>query len=269
MLPQPRPSDQRSVPRARWLVSRQEEPSTPPSRLRAHRNVTAPTGHMAPARRPSPGPAPGTSRRRTLLASSTWPPALGTRPLGRRTAAEFTAFLQAPPDACPTVPAVAAICEDDSVHNAKAVTGGPTGHDHIRSAMETYTVGTVADRPSHPHQVHAFFRHRSPARMPTTAAPWTRPGHRRIARTTSASSPASQQLRYEWRRPSARTPSAPYRGPESRSRWAHHRPRPGRGGTPCRRAGAVAVRPPAEQLRCRQKGLGIAAIACDRCRHQQ
>jgi hypothetical protein len=50
---------------------------------------------------------------------------------------------------------------------------------------------SAADRPGRPHQVHVFFRHRSPARMPATAAPWTRPDHRRIASTTSASRPAA------------------------------------------------------------------------------
>jgi hypothetical protein len=174
---------------------------------------------------------PGTSRRRTLFGVLDLATGAGHQALGRRSAAEFTAFLQAPPDDLPHRPGGRG---DLRGRQRPQRQGRDRSADRPRPRL--FRHGDVhgrhrADRPGRPHQVHAFFRHRSPARMPTTAAPWTRPGHRRTACTTSASRPAAP-LRVA---PPIGTdaPSAPYTGPERRSRMASHRPRPERGGAPC------------------------------------
>ena len=41
--------------------------------------------------------------------------------LGRRRAADFTAFLQGPAEAFPQAPVIAVICDNDSSHHARAV----------------------------------------------------------------------------------------------------------------------------------------------------
>ncbi|GAB3002160.1 hypothetical protein GCM10023080_079780 [Streptomyces pseudoechinosporeus] len=136
---------------------------------------------------------PGKNRQATVfgaleMATGTWHYALG-----RRTAAEFTAFLRALLTACPTAPAVAVICDNDSIHHAKAVTDWLADHprlhllfgarysphdnpvERIWAVLKAHLANTAVTWPGRRRQVHAFFRHRSPTQMLTTAAPWTSP----------------------------------------------------------------------------------------------
>jgi transposase len=136
---------------------------------------------------------PGTNRRRTLFGAVEVTTGAWHYTLGPRTAAEFTAFLQMLQAAYPAAPTVAVICDNDSIHHAKAVTAYLADHPRLRllygarysphdnpveriwAALKAYLANTAVTWPGRLRQVHAFFRQRSPTQMLTTAAPWTSP----------------------------------------------------------------------------------------------
>ncbi|MCX4537444.1 transposase [Streptomyces sp. NBC_01669] len=116
-----------------------------------------------------------------------------TYTLGRRSAAAFVAFLQLLLAACPDTPAVAVVCDNDSIHHAKAVTAYLADQPRLRllfgarysphdnpvqriwAALKAFLANTAVTWPGRPRQVHAFFRQRSPTQILTTAAPWASP----------------------------------------------------------------------------------------------
>jgi transposase len=136
---------------------------------------------------------PGKNRQTTVfgaleVTTGTWHYALG-----RRSAAEFTAFLHALLTAYPTAPVVAVICDNDSIHHAKAVSTYLADHPRLRllfgarysphdnpveriwATLKAHLANTAVTWPGRLRQLHAFFRHRSPTQMLTTAAPWASP----------------------------------------------------------------------------------------------
>lgn len=136
---------------------------------------------------------PGKNRQVTLfgaleMATGTW-----HYTLGRRSAAAFVVFLQMLLAAHPTAPVVAVLCDNDSIHHAKAVTAYLAGHPRLRllfgarysshdnpveriwAALKAHLANTAVTWPGRLRQVHAFFRQRSPTQMLTTAAPWSSP----------------------------------------------------------------------------------------------
>jgi hypothetical protein len=113
--------------------------------------------------------------------------------LGRRRAADFTAFLDRLLWAFPCAPVIVVICDNDSIHHAKAVTACLKKHprlellygarysphdnpaERIWGALKNYVANTAVTWPGRRRQVHAFFRARSPDQLLDTAAPWTSP----------------------------------------------------------------------------------------------
>lgn len=136
---------------------------------------------------------PGKNRQTTVFGALEMTTGAWVHTFGRRSAACFIAFLQMLLAAYPNAPAVAVICDNDSIHHAKAVTAYAADHprlhllfgarysphdnpvERVWAALKAYLANTAVTWPGRLRQVHAFFRQRSPARMLTTAAPWTSP----------------------------------------------------------------------------------------------
>jgi hypothetical protein len=113
--------------------------------------------------------------------------------LGRRCAADFTTFLDQLLRAFPRAPAIVVICDNDTIHDARKVTGWLQDHprlellygarysphdnpvERIWAALKNYVANTAVTWPSRLRQIHAFFRARSPDQLLATAAPWTSP----------------------------------------------------------------------------------------------
>ncbi|MGI5133877.1 IS630 family transposase [Streptomyces sp. CA-106110] len=137
---------------------------------------------------------PGKNRQTTVfgaleVATGAWVYTLDRR----RSAATFVAFLQLLLAAYPDTPAVAVLCDNDSIHHAKAVTAYLADQPRLRllfgarysphdnpveriwAALKAFLANTAVTWPSRLRQVHAFFRQRSPTQMLTTAAPWSSP----------------------------------------------------------------------------------------------
>jgi transposase len=95
--------------------------------------------------------------------------------------------------AFPRAPAIAVICDSDSIHHARKVTAyldrhprleqvygaryGP--HDNpverIWAALKNYVANTAVTWPGRLRQIRSFFRTHSPDQMQAAAAPWTSP----------------------------------------------------------------------------------------------
>jgi DDE superfamily endonuclease/Homeodomain-like domain len=113
--------------------------------------------------------------------------------LGRRRAADFTAFLDQLLQAFPRAPVIVVICDNDTIHHAKAVTAWLAEHprlellygarysphdnpvERIWGGLKNYVANTAVTWPGRLRQVHAFFRARSPSQLLAIAAPWTSP----------------------------------------------------------------------------------------------
>jgi hypothetical protein len=113
--------------------------------------------------------------------------------LGRRCAADFIALLDQVLRAFPRAPAIVVICDNDSIHHARKVTGYLEKHprlellygarysphdnpaERIWGALKNYVANTAVTWPGRLRQIHSFFRARSPDQMLATAAPWTSP----------------------------------------------------------------------------------------------
>jgi transposase len=107
--------------------------------------------------------------------------------------ASFIAFLQMLPATYPSAPVTAVVCDNDSIHHAKAVTAYLDDHprprllfgarysphdnpvERIRAALKAHIANTAVTWPGRLRQLHAFFRQRSPTQLLTTAAPWSSP----------------------------------------------------------------------------------------------
>ena len=136
---------------------------------------------------------PGKNRQATLFGALEVTGGAWLYAFDRRTAAAFTAFLGMLLAAYPNAPAIAVICDNDSIHHAKAVTAYLADHprlhllfgarysphdnpvERIWAALKGYLANTAVTWPGRLRQAHAFFRRRSPTQMLTTAAPWTSP----------------------------------------------------------------------------------------------
>ncbi|MFI7535132.1 IS630 family transposase [Streptosporangium sp. NPDC049376] len=113
--------------------------------------------------------------------------------LGRRCAADF---LQLPGEvaaAFPEAPKIVVICDNDSIHHARAVASYLRAHprvgmsygarysphdnpvERIWAALKAFIANTAVTWPGRLRQIHVFFRARSPDQLLATAAPWTSP----------------------------------------------------------------------------------------------
>jgi hypothetical protein len=113
--------------------------------------------------------------------------------LGRRCAADFTAFLDQLLEAFPRAPVIVVICDNDTIHHARVVTAWLKEHprlellygarysphdnpvERIWGGLKNYVANTAVTWPARLRQIHAFFRARSPDQLLDTAAPWTSP----------------------------------------------------------------------------------------------
>jgi hypothetical protein len=138
-------------------------------------------------------PTPGSNRQVTVFGALEVTAGTWAYRLGRRRAADFTAFLDQLLRAFPRAPAIAVICDNDSIHHARAVTAWLDEHprlellygarysphdnpvERIWGALKNYLANTAVTWPGRLRQVHAFFRARSPDQLLDTAAPWTSP----------------------------------------------------------------------------------------------
>jgi len=138
-------------------------------------------------------PTPGKNRQVTVfgaveLATGQW-----VYRLGRRCAADFIALLGMLAEAFPRAPVIVVICDNDSIHHARAVTAYLDKHPRIEvlygarysphdnpvervwGGLKNYVANTAVTWPGRLRQIHSFFRSRSPDQMLAMAAPWTSP----------------------------------------------------------------------------------------------
>ena len=113
--------------------------------------------------------------------------------LGRRRAADFIALLAMLTQTFPLAPVIVVICDNDSIHHARAVTAYLEKHSRVEllygarysphdnpaeriwAALKNYVANTAVTWPGRLRQIHSFFRNRSPSQMLDAAAPWTSP----------------------------------------------------------------------------------------------
>ena len=138
-------------------------------------------------------PTPGKNRQVTVLGALELTTGRWVYRLGRRRAADFIALLEMLTDAFPRAPAIVVICDNDSIHHARAVTAYLTKHprlellygarysphdnpvERIWAALKNYVANTAVTWPGRLRQIHSFFHDRSPGQMLDAAAPWTSP----------------------------------------------------------------------------------------------
>ena len=136
---------------------------------------------------------PGTNRKVTVLGALEVSTGRWVYRLGRRRAADFIALLDQVLQAFPLAPAIAMICDNDSIHHARKVTTYLEEHPRLKmlygaryspqdnpaeriwAALKNYVANTAVSWPGRLRQIHSFFRSRSPDQMLATAAPWTSP----------------------------------------------------------------------------------------------
>jgi transposase len=138
-------------------------------------------------------PTPGKNRQVTVFGALEVSTGAWVYRLGRRCAADFIALLDQVLQAFPQAPAIAVICDNDSIHHARKVTAYLKQHprlellsgarysphdnpaERIWAALKNYVANTAVTWPGRLRQIHSFFRSRSPDQMLATAAPWTSP----------------------------------------------------------------------------------------------
>jgi transposase len=136
---------------------------------------------------------PGKNRQVTVFGAIEVTTGICIYRLGRRCAADFIALLGMLIEAFPAAPAIVVICDNDSIHHARAVTAYLAKHPHVEllygarysphdnpaeriwAALKNYVANTAVTWPGRLRQIHSFFRNRSPGQMLDTAAPWTSP----------------------------------------------------------------------------------------------
>ncbi|MFF5205245.1 IS630 family transposase [Streptosporangium sp. NPDC000396] len=136
---------------------------------------------------------PGKNRQVTVLGALEMTTGRWAYRLGRRCAADFLRLLDQVIAAFPAAPAIIVICDNDSVHHARIVTGYLKEHpqlellygarysphdnpvERIWAALKAFIANTAVTWPGRLRQTHAFFRARSPDRLLAAAAPWTSP----------------------------------------------------------------------------------------------
>ncbi len=138
-------------------------------------------------------PTPGKNRQVTVLGALEVTTGRWVYRLGRRCAADFIALLQMLTEAFPRAPVIVVICDNDSIHHARAVTRYLEKHSRLEllygarysphdnpvervwAGLKNYVANTAVTWPGRLRQIHAFFRNRSPDQMLDAAAPWTSP----------------------------------------------------------------------------------------------
>jgi transposase len=138
-------------------------------------------------------PTPGKNRRVTVLGAIEVTTGRWVYRLGRRRAADFIALLRMLAEAFPRAPAIVVICDNDSIHHARAVTAYLDKHprlellygarysphdnpvERVWAGLKNYAANTAVTWPGRLRQIHSFFRNRSPDQMLDAAAPWTSP----------------------------------------------------------------------------------------------
>ncbi len=136
---------------------------------------------------------PGTNRQVTVYGALEMTTGRWVYRLGRRRAAEFIAFLRMLAASFPAAPLIVVICDNDSIHHARAVTryldkqprlevlygARYSPHDNpverVWAALKNYVANTAVTWPGRLRQIHSYFRNRSPDQMLDAAAPWTSP----------------------------------------------------------------------------------------------
>jgi transposase len=136
---------------------------------------------------------PGTNRQVTVFGAIDVTTGRCVYRLGRRCAADFILLLDQVLAVFPLAPAIAVICDNDSIHHARAVTRYLQEHprlhllygarysphdnpaERIWAALKNHVADTAVSWPARLRQIHGFFRTRSPDQMLATAAPWTSP----------------------------------------------------------------------------------------------
>ena len=136
---------------------------------------------------------PGSNRQVTVFGAIEVTTGICIYRLGRRCAADFIALLGMLLEAFPTAPAIVVICDNDSIHHARAVTRYLDKHPHLEvlygarysphdnpaeriwAALKNYVANTAVTWPGRLRQIHSYFRNRSPDQMLDAAAPWTSP----------------------------------------------------------------------------------------------
>ena len=138
-------------------------------------------------------PTPGKNRQVTVLGALEVTTGRWVYRLGRRRAADFIALLRMLAEAFPRAPAIVVICDNDSIHHARAVTANLDKHprmellygarysphdnpvERIWAGLKNYVANTAVTWPGRLRQIHSYFRNRSPDQMLDAAAPWTSP----------------------------------------------------------------------------------------------
>jgi hypothetical protein len=138
-------------------------------------------------------PTPGKNRQVTVLGALELTTGRWVYRLGRRRAADFIALLRMLTEAFPRAPQIVVICDNDSIHHARAVTRYLEHHarlellygarysphdnpvERIWAGLKNYVANTAVTWPGRLRQIHSFFRNRSPSQMLDAAAPWTSP----------------------------------------------------------------------------------------------
>jgi transposase len=138
-------------------------------------------------------PTPGKNRQVTVLGALELTTGRWVYRLGRRRAADFIALLRMLAQAFPRAPAIVVICDNDSIHHARAVTRYLQKHprlellygarysphdnpvERIWAGLKNYVANTAVTWPGRLRQIHSFFRNRSPGQLLDAAAPWTSP----------------------------------------------------------------------------------------------
>ncbi|HEV2375731.1 MAG TPA: IS630 family transposase [Streptosporangiaceae bacterium] len=138
-------------------------------------------------------PTPGKNRQVTVFGAIEVTTGRWVYRLGRRCAADFVVLLGMLTEAFPRAPAIVVICDNDSIHHARAVTAYLETHprlellysarysphdnpvERVWAGLKNYVANTAVTWPGRLRQIHSFFRNRSPDQMLAMAAPWTSP----------------------------------------------------------------------------------------------
>jgi transposase len=140
-------------------------------------------------------PTPGSNQRRSLFGAVNLATGAVHYLLHRKAvSAVFCTFLNTLLTAYPDAPTIAVICDNASIHHSGITQRWLAAHprlllieaaryspqdnptERIWAAMKTWIANTApATMPDRIRQAHAFFRHRTPEQMLTTAAPWSSP----------------------------------------------------------------------------------------------
>ena len=138
-------------------------------------------------------PTPGKNRQVTVFGAIEVTTGRWVYQLGRRRAVDFIAFLRALAQSFPAAPVIAVICDNDSIHHARAVIRYLDKHprlellygarysphdnpvERVWAALKNHVANTAVTWPGRLRQIHSLFRNRSPGQMLDAAAPWTSP----------------------------------------------------------------------------------------------